>query len=149
VELLIESVSKGGNLILNVGPTARGVFDYRAQERLQGIGEWIKFNGKSVYGCTQAPKEFTAPDNTLLTYNATTKKLYIHLLDYPLETIVLKGYAGKIKYAQFLHDNSEIKFYMQERDEFSTSNNSTNDLVLTLPVQKPNTVIPVIELDIK
>ena len=149
VELLIESVSKGGNLILNVGPTARGVFDYRAQERLQGIGEWIKFNGKSVYGCTQAPKEFAAPDNTLLTYNATTKKLYIHLLDYPLETIVLKGYAGKIKYAQFLHDNSEIKFYTQQRDEFSTSNNSANDLVLNLPVQKPNTVIPVIELDIK
>ena len=42
LELLIESVSKGGNLLLNVGPTARGLFDYRAQERLKAMGEWMK-----------------------------------------------------------------------------------------------------------
>ena len=80
IELLVESVSKGGNLLLNVGPTARGVFDYRAQDRLSGMGEWMKYNNRSVYGCTEAPSGFIAPDNTLLTYNPDTRKLYIHLL---------------------------------------------------------------------
>jgi len=149
LELLIETVSKGGNLILNVGPTARGFFDGRAGERLQGMGEWMKYNNKSIYGCTQAPKDFVVPDNTILTYNPSTRKLFIHLLDYPLETLVLKGYAGKIKYAQFLHDNSEIKFSEAEHQEFSKADQKSADLVLELPVLKPNSVIPVIELDLK
>jgi len=58
--LLIESVSKGGNLLLNVGPTARGVLDYRAQQKLAEIGQWMQFNNRSIYGCTQAPQAFAA-----------------------------------------------------------------------------------------
>jgi alpha-L-fucosidase len=109
IELLIESTSKGGNVILNVGPTARGVFDYRANTTLEKIGEWMKYNNRSIYGCTQAPAEFEAPDNTVITYNPKTNRLYIHLLVYPLKNMILPEYAGKIKYAQFLHDASEIK----------------------------------------
>ncbi len=58
VVLLIETVSKGGNLLLNVGPTARGTFDDRAKLRLKEIGEWMKFQNRSIYGCTQTPEEF-------------------------------------------------------------------------------------------
>ena len=47
VKMLIDSVSKGGNVLLNVGPTGRGEFDYRALERLQGIGEWMKRHSRS------------------------------------------------------------------------------------------------------
>ncbi|MBS1575088.1 MAG: alpha-L-fucosidase [Bacteroidetes bacterium] len=147
LELLIESVSKGGNLLLNVGPTARGVFDYRATQRLEGIGEWMKYNSPSIYGCTQAPKEFVAPPNTLLTYNPETKKLYIHLLSYPLNVLVVRDIADKVKYAQFLHDNSEIKYRKQGSHDISDKKNN-NDLELSLPVLKPNTEIPVIEISL-
>jgi alpha-L-fucosidase len=136
--LLIETVSKGGNLLLNVGPTARGTFDYRADKALAGIGDWMKFNSRSIYGCTQAPEEFKAPDNTLLTYNPQTNRLYIHLLDYPLQNLVLRGFGDKVKYAQFLHDASEIQ-----------QATSDNDLNLSLPVNKPNVEIPVIEVFLK
>jgi alpha-L-fucosidase len=88
--LLIETVSKGGNLILNVGPTARGVFDERADASLSAIGDWMKYNSRSIYGCTEAPKEFKAPEMSLLTYNPETNRLYIHLLDYPLQNLVLQ-----------------------------------------------------------
>ena len=141
LELLIESVSKGGNLLLNVGPTARGVFDSRAQERLKAMGEWMKFNNRSIYNCTEAPSGFNAPANTLLTYNPDTKRLYIHLLAYPLGTVILPNIADKVKYVQFLHDASEIRF--------STSDESPNDLVLSLPVQKPDVIIPVLEVFLK
>ena len=47
--LLITSVSGGGNLLLNVGPTGRGEFDYRAQDRLRGMGEWMRGNSRSSF----------------------------------------------------------------------------------------------------
>jgi alpha-L-fucosidase len=142
IELLVESVSKGGNLLLNVGPTARGVFDYRAQERLSGMGEWMKYNNRSVYGCTEAPSGFIAPDNTLLTYNPDTRKLYIHLLAYPMGSLTLKNMADKVKYIQFLHDASEIKFREGRTED-------KNDIVVELPVLKPHSEIPVLEVYLK
>lgn len=135
LQLLIGSVSKGGNLILNVGPTARGVFDYRAQSALGNIGDWMKGNSESIYGCTYAPETFQVPQNTMLTYNPTTKRLYVHLLDYNAR-VVLPGYKGKVKYAQFLHDNSEVKF----------AADGDNSVVLSLPEKKPAMEIPVVEL---
>lgn len=135
LDLLIGSVSKGGNLLLNVGPTARGLFDYRAQFALKSIGDWMAVNSRSVYGCTQAPAEFKAPSGTLLTYNPSSKRLYLHIEAWPLNHITLPGYKGKIKYAQFLHDNSEIKYITDG-----------NDVVLNLPLKKPPVEIPVVEL---
>ena len=146
--MLIESVSKGGNLLLNVGPTARGTFDERAQSALSNMGSWMKYNSRSIYGCTQAPDEFKIPDNSLLTYNPKTNRLYVHLLDYPLQNFNLPGYAGKVKYAQFLHDASEIK--MSQRTEHGMKEGeSSGNLNLSLPVTKPNVEIPVIELILK
>ncbi len=144
--LLIETVSKGGNLLLNVGPTARGTFDYRANEKLEEIGEWMKYNNRSIYGCTEAPPEFTIPENTLLTYNPETNRLYIHLLDYPMKWFTLKGFEGKVKYAQFLHDGSEIKFGKPRHNVTHQETKGKDDVILILPMVKPNVEIPVIEL---
>jgi len=136
LNLLITSVSNGGNLILNVGPTARGEFDYRAKNALDSLSIWMHSNSKAIYGCTYAPEPFITPDGDRLTYNPVTKRIYLHLYNYPADgKILLTGYAGKIKYAQFLHDDSELRF-----------TTSGNDIALTLPLNKPNFVIPVVEL---
>lgn len=147
--LLIESVSKGGNVLLNVGPTARGTFDHRADEALAGMGEWMKFNDRSIYGCTQAPEDFEVPEHTILTYNPETNRLYIHLLDYPITNFRLPGYKGKVKYAQFLHDASEINITAPYGHQMQGSIATENDLNLRLPVNKPNVEIPVIEVFLK
>jgi len=147
--LLIESVSKGGNLLLNVGPTARGTFDARAKERLGAIGEWMKVNGRSVYENTQEPGEFKAPANTLLTYNPKTRRLYLHLLDWPMDQITLEGYGDKIRYAQFLHDASEIRMSSRKDTTWMDEEGKPGEVVLHLPVRKPDVEIPVIELFLK
>jgi len=144
--LLIETVSKGGNLLLNVGPTARGTFDYRAIEKLEEIGKWMEFNDRSIYDCTEAPAEFTAPDQTLLTYNPETNRLYVHLLDYPMKWFTMKGFGGKVKYAQFLHDGSEIKFGKPRHNVTHQETLAEEDVILILPMVKPNVEVPVIEL---
>jgi alpha-L-fucosidase len=136
LDLLISPVSNGGNLILNVGPTARGEFDYRATRALDSLGYWMHSNGKAIYGCTYAPAGFKTPDSTKLTYNPTTKRLYVHLYGYPSNgKLILPGYKAKIKYARFLNDDSEI-IYAE----------LGNDLSLSLPAKKPAFEIPVIEL---
>lgn len=137
LDLLITSVANGGNLILNVGPTARGVFDYRANRALDSLSYWMHANSRSVYGCTFPPREYALPEGSAnrLTYNPVTRRLYLHLFDYPANgKLVLPGYSGKIKYAQLLHDASEV-LYRQEG----------KDMVFQLPSQKPAFEIPVIE----
>ncbi|MDH7576198.1 MAG: alpha-L-fucosidase, partial [Candidatus Saccharicenans sp.] len=88
------------------------------------------------------PDEFVAPPNTLLTWNPATKRLYIHLLFYPMNGLWLKDMADKVKYVQFLHDASEIRFRPGTDEE-------TNNLWLTLAVQKPPVEIPVLEVFLK
>jgi alpha-L-fucosidase len=149
VELLIDTVSKGGNLLLNVGPTARGTFDERARDRLAAIGRWMQGNGPSIYGCTQAPAEFKAPPNTLLTYNPRTRRLYVHVLAWPIGVMALDGYAGKVQYAQLLHDRSEVKMSTRRSTTWISEASQAGELVLTLPIQRPDVEIPVIELVLK
>ena len=150
IVMLVETVSKGGNLLLNVGPTARGNFDSRADERLEGLSGWMKYNSRSIYGCTQAPDEYEKPHNCLLTYNPETRRLYVHVLEWPFKSLHLKGYEGKIKYAQLLSDASEVRYRVNTKSSGNTSETSkVGDLILNLPVDRPNVEVPVIELFLK
>ena len=110
VQMLINTVSVGGNLLMNVGPTSRGCFDYRAEAALQAYADWMKYNSRSIYGCTMAEPELLAhcPNGCKFTQSEDGKRLYIHLFTYPFQSLELPGFEGKIDYAQFLHDGSEL-----------------------------------------
>jgi alpha-L-fucosidase len=131
VQMLVDSVSKGGNLLLNIGPTGRGEFDPRALATLEGMGEWMRLHNRSIYGCTAS--DFTPPPDCRFTQRG--RRLCLHLFAWPFRHVHLEGLAGKVEYAQLLNDASEIR--MQERD---------GSLTLTLPIQKPDVVVPVVEL---
>ena len=151
--MLIETVSKGGNLLLNVGPTARGSFDERALERLRAIGLWMDRNARSITGCTRAPSGFERPPGTLLTYNPATRRLYVHVLEWPPGVLALEGFAGSVEYAQLLHDASEVLF-TEKAGEVGfmpgpRGRDPENTLTLRLPVLKPDAEVPVVELFLK
>ena len=148
IELLSETVSKGGNLIMNVGPTARGEFDGRALERLEGFAKWMHWNARSIYGCTAAPEGITAPNGTAVTYNPKTNRAYIHLYDYPMGTLQLE-WLDRAEYAQFLHDGSELKFRQRPRIVHGQSGNTHNIGGIDLPMKKPAVEVPVIEVWLK
>jgi len=145
IRTLIDCVAKGGNLLLNVGPTGRGEFDERAMDRLQGIGQWMRRHSRSIYGCTQAPAGFPAPQDCRLTYNPQTKRLYVHVFAWPYKHVHLDGLAGKVEYAQLLHDASEVGMGLDSWHA-SQITASGDTLTLNLPQQKPNVAVPVIEL---
>ncbi len=110
IKLLTRSVSVGGNVIMNVGPNARGLFDERANEALKVYADWIKLNGRSIYGCTMPNPEFSAPNGCHFTQNVKNEKLlYLHIHDHPFSELYVKIPFEKISYAQLLEDASEIK----------------------------------------
>ena len=144
ISMLIKTVSFGGNLLMNVGPTARGYFDKRADDALAAFGEWMKYNSRSIYGCTMAEPEFTAPNGCRLTQSEDGKRLYIHLLEYPYQTLYMPCLEGKVKYAQFLHDGSELKY-----DPQSGFACNKMEKIFLLPTIKPDAIVPVIEVFLK
>lgn len=148
VQMLIDTVSKGGNLLLNVGPNARGELDPRAIERLRGMGEWMRLHGRSIYGCTAS--DFVPPPDCRYTQNGD--RLYLHLFAWPFKHVHLDGLAGKVEYAQLLNDASEVRMLVVDphQQAQNTAMSGTPDtLTLELPVRKPPVTVPVIELFMK
>ena len=151
IELLCKTVALGGNLLMNVGPCSRGYFDKRATEALAVYGEWMKYNSRSIYGCTMAEPEFKAPFGTVLTQSEDGKRLYVHLLSYPFVNLPMENIAGKIEYVQFLHDGSEIQYSVGTRHGTcgDVSKANENTVFFKLPVVKPDVIVPVIEIILK
>ena len=151
IRMLINTVSNGGNLIMNVGPTARGYLDHRAEEALAVYADWMRYNSRSIYGCTKAEPEFKTPTDCRLTQSEDGKRLYIHLYAYPFDNMKVQGLAGKVEYAQFLHDGSEVKF-TDGTVELLSDDKQEDDETATffyLPHVKPNSLVPVIEVFLK
>ena len=151
IDMLINHVSRNGNLLMNVGPTSRGYLDQRALNCLKAYGDWMKFNARSIYNCAAAPDGIKAPTDGRYTYNKETNTLYLHLMNWPFKHIHLPGLGGKVAYAQFLHDGSEVKMRDAQAEVHSNLNSSTPESALTLelPVLKPNMEVPVIEIFLK
>jgi alpha-L-fucosidase len=138
IKMLINTVATGGNLLMNVGPTARGIFDDRALAALDVYARWMKLHSRSIYGCTQS--EFTAPSGCRYTQNGG--RLYLHIFDWPFKHLYLDGLKERVKYAQLLNDASEIHFAPPRL----AMDEAEDALVLELPVVKPDVVVPVVEL---
>ncbi len=68
----------------------------------------MHYNGRSICGCGTAPAGMQAPVDCRYTYNPTANRIYLHLFAWPFNAVHLPGMAGRVKYAQFLHDASEV-----------------------------------------
>jgi len=100
IRALIECVSKNGNLLLNVGPNAKGDLPKESVKSLIEIGQWLEDNGASIYGCLAAP----LPKPDWGRYTMKKNKLYAHILDRGIGPIPLVGLEGKVKAAKLLSD---------------------------------------------
>lgn len=104
VRKLVECVSKGGNLLLNVGPTARGEIPAESLRVLAEVGEWMSRNGASIYGC--GPSELPKPDWGRFTRNGDI--LFAHVFESPIGPLCLPNLKGKIDRARLAADGSEL-----------------------------------------
>lgn len=105
IHTLVECVSKNGNLILNVGPNAKGEIPEETEKILKEVGEWMKQNSKSIYGCGYA--DLPKPEWGRFTRNGN--KLYAHVMEEQTGAICLEKMAGMVDHMRLLKDGSEVK----------------------------------------
>ncbi len=102
IGLLVETASKGGNLLLNVGPRADGTFPDESVERLAAMGRWMRVNGEAIYGTT-ASLFARAP------FRSTTKgnRIYLFVTDWPTRSLALPGLKTPVRKATVLADGRQ------------------------------------------
>ena len=105
VRTLVECVSKGGNLLLNVGPTAKGEIPDESLQILAQVGEWMHQNDGSIYAAGRA--DLPKPEWGRFTRKGN--RLYAHILDRGIGPVNLRGLQDKIERARLLADDSEIR----------------------------------------
>ena len=147
IRMLVDGVSKDGNLLLNVGPTgARGV-------RAAGGGHAGRHRpldgpARPVGVRSRDRLPYVPPPDTR--YTRRGDRLYLHLFAWPFHHVHLPGLAGRVRFAQFLHDGSEIPAEVIDpglQAQNTTMSGLGDDvLTLTLPVRQPDVAVPVVEM---
>jgi len=82
---LVDIVSKGGNYLLNVGPTAQGEIPQPSIDRLKAVGRWMKTNGESIYGTTASPTRRPAWGRITTRMGDATSTLFLHVFAWPAD----------------------------------------------------------------
>jgi len=133
VRLLVETASKGGNLLLNVGPMGNGRFPDESIERLRGIGRWMRDNGAAIYGSTASPFA-DAPFHV----TAQPDRLNIFIDQWRPGDFILPGLRTLPLAARLLADPGAAPIPARTTD---------TGTILTLPGRAPDGPCPVVTLE--
>jgi len=138
IHKLADIASKGGNFLLNVGPTSEGLIPQPSVERLAAMGQWMKVNSESIYGTT------ASPIGALPWGRCTAKsgKLYLHVFNWPKDDrLEIPGMRSVVKKAYLLADKKHRSLAVNRPDE--------NRLVVSVPEKAPDAIDTVVVLEIK
>jgi len=140
IQMLTDIASKGGNYLLNVGPTSEGVFPKESIEILGEIGKWMKTNGEAIYGTSASPfKQLKWGRCTQKSIGDKTR-LYLHVFDWPENgKLVVPGIYSDAVQSYLLADESKTNLKV-ERDQ--------DALIISIPLKAPDQNNSVIVLDV-
>lgn len=153
---LVDIVSKGGNYLLNVGPTGEGLIPQPEVDRLEAMGQWLKVNGEAIYGAGPTPfgaevghysdtdKDKNGKPNFIATWGwrATTKpgKIYLMIFNWPADgEFVLPPLKSKVGKAYLLADPQHAALKVAPRNGV---------VVLSLPAAAPDKIASVVCLEL-
>lgn len=135
VRQLVESASKGGNYLLNVGPTAEGVIPEASVDRLVAIGKWMDVNGESIYGTSASPFK-------RLAWGRCTQKpgkLYLHVFNWPKGQLKVPGLKNAVNKAYLLSDAARTALPVSANEE---------GVAIEVPSTAPDAIDTVVVLEI-
>ena len=135
VRTLVDVASKGGNFLLHVGPTARGVIPWQTVSRLREMGDWMRANGEAVYGTSASP--YGLPAWGRYTAKPSAGRVYAHVFDWPRDRkLALTGIQSKPGAVYLLADKKPL-----------TVEQAGDGWVVTLPAVKPSAIASVLVLE--
>jgi alpha-L-fucosidase len=134
---LIDIASKGGNYLLNVGPTAEGVIPQPSVESLAAVGRWMKVNGESIYASSASPFP-TQPEFGRIT--SKSKRLYLHVFKWPADGNLNVPAFGKVVKSAYLLAQPKTKLEVAKNDK---------GLIVKVPAQAPDPIATVVVLETK
>jgi alpha-L-fucosidase len=136
IRKLVDIASKGGNFLLNVGPTAEGLFPEPSIERLAAMGKWMKLNSESIYGTSASLFE------KLDWGRSTTKpgKIYLHVFDWPED--------GKLR-VPGLVSKAESAYLLADADKILNVEYMNGYAVISMPKNAPDPIVSVAVLEFK
>ena len=137
---LADIASKGGNFLLNVGPTAQGLIPQSSIDRLRAMGKWMKVNSESIYGTQASPfKQLKWGRCTQKPIKAGTR-LYLHVFDWPSDgKLVVPGIFNQVKKAYLLSDPKKVSLDVSRKED---------ELVINVPIEALDPINSVVVLDI-
>jgi alpha-L-fucosidase len=137
---LIDIASKGGNYLLNVGPTSEGLIPEPSVERLKAIGEWMKLNHEAIYATTASPFKRLAWGRCTKKLTSNGAVLYLHVFEWPKDSrLLVPGLKNKVDKAYFLTD----------KHQSMATQNGPEGVTLELPAKAPDPVSSTIVLKVK
>ncbi len=134
IEILVETASKGGNLLLNIGPMADGRWPPEADERMRAIADWMQVHGDTIHGTTASLFAKTTG------FRSTTAKRRIHLFvtDWRSGPLLLSGLQTKPTSARLrMGGGRNVRLMVEPRD---------GGYAVVLPATVPETLVPVVTL---
>ena len=141
IRMLADIASKGGNYLLNIGPTSEGVFPPESVERLREIGQWMKTNSESITATQASPfKKLEWGRSTQKAIGGGTR-LYLHVFNWPADgKLIVPGIFNKAKLAYLVADSKKAALKVNRKED---------SLVLEVPKQAPDPVDSVVILDVE
>jgi len=151
---LCDIASKGGNYLLNVGPTSEGLIPQPSLDRLAEVGKWMKINGEAIYGSGPTPfgaeagsfsdteKDKNGKPKFIASWDwrATTKPgmIYLEIFKWPTDgKFNVPGLQSKLKKAYLLAGHKQVKYQQSE-----------TGVTLALPEAAPDPIASVVCLQI-
>jgi len=135
---LIDIASKGGNYLLNVGPTAEGVIPAPEVERLQAVGKWMRVNGEAVYGTSPGPFKRLPWGRCTQKRDGANTTLYLHVFQWPADgRLRVPGLTNRVRSASLLDGGRAVQT-AQDAD----------GVTLTVPTAAPDSVSSTVVLKI-
>ncbi|WP_098946181.1 alpha-L-fucosidase [Pseudalgibacter alginicilyticus] len=138
IQNLVDIASKGGNFLLNVGPTAEGLIPEPSVERLKNIGEWMDKNSESIYGTSASPCRTPAWGRITTLNKGKNTTLYLNVFDWPENGKLFIPITNKVQSCNLLVDAS--KKYKTKTDEQGTT--------ISLAGKAPDSISSVIVLEL-